>query len=62
MYKETFLPIGVAIVAPQKKLWEDRIIIVMPYGSYIAISHNTKVIRHVLGHILFVLEFHGLGA
>ena len=31
MYKETFLPISVAIVTLQRKLWEYQVRIVMPY-------------------------------
>ena len=32
MYKETFLPFGVAIATLQRKLWPYQIRIVMPYG------------------------------
>jgi hypothetical protein len=61
MYKETFLPIGVAIVTLQKKFWPHQIRIVMPYWFRITISHKTNAICHVWAAFV-LLRFCGLWA
>ena len=52
MCEETFLLVGVAIVTPQIKLWEDQIIIVMPYW-FINYDLAPKQMQSVMSGQLF---------